>query len=81
MNGPHHDVWIRTWGDVIQDAKIRLTWVQDRLQFAVSDNSEGMQYLRRKFSHLLPEVVKEKSESSEPTGNGELSTPTGAVPQ
>lgn len=81
VNGPHHDVWIRTWGDVIQDAKIRLTWVKDRLQFAVSDNSEGMQYLRRKFSHLLPEVAKEKGESSKSTGNGEMSTVTGAVPQ
>jgi hypothetical protein len=71
VNGPHHDVWIRTWGEVIQDAKIRLTWVQDRLQFAVSDNSEGMQYLRRKFSHLLPEVAKEEGKLGESSGNDE----------
>jgi hypothetical protein len=81
VNGPHHDVWIRTWGDVIQDAKIRLTWVQERLQFAVSDNSEGMQYLRRKFSHLLPEVAKDNNESSRASESGELGATTGDLPE
>ncbi len=40
-SGKHHDVWVRTWAEVIQTAKIRLNWLQDRLNIAVSDNSEG----------------------------------------
>ena len=57
-SGKNYDIWVRTWVEVIQEAKIRLTWVQERLQFAVSDNSEGMEYLRQKYSKLLPDEVK-----------------------
>ncbi len=52
---PHLDVWALTWEQVIHNAKIRLQWIQDQLQLEVSDNSEGMQYLRGRFSHLLPD--------------------------
>lgn len=61
-SGTHHDVWVLTWAQVIQKAKVRLNWIQSRLQFEVADNSEGMQYLRSRFSHLLP---------PEAQGNGE----------
>lgn len=44
-SGKYHDVWVRTWAEVIQSAKIRLNWLQERLNIAVSDNSEGMTYL------------------------------------
>jgi hypothetical protein len=57
-SGTHHDVWALTWSQVIQAAKIRLNWIQTRLDFEVADNSEGMQYLRARFSHLLPEETK-----------------------
>jgi hypothetical protein len=53
-SGNHYDVWVLTWSQIIQKAKIRHNWIQQRLQYQVSDNSEGMQYLRRRFSHLLP---------------------------
>lgn len=58
-SGKQYDVWVRTWSEVIQDAKIRLTWIQARLEFAVADNSEGITYLRRRFSHLLPDEAKD----------------------
>lgn len=56
-SGKHHDIWVRTWSEVIQEAKIRLHWLQERLELAVSDNSEGMSYLRGKYAHLLPSQV------------------------
>ncbi len=69
--GKHHDIWVREWKEVIHDAKIRLLWIQERLQVAVSDNSEGMQYLQRKFSHLLPDQAKADQTQSDATTNSE----------
>lgn len=53
-----YDIWALTWSQVIHAAKVRLDWIQSRLELKVSDNSEGMQYLRDKFSHLLPDEAK-----------------------
>lgn len=58
ISGTHYDVWVLTWSQIIQAAKIRHHWIQQRLQYEVSDNSEGMQYLRKRFSHLLPAEAK-----------------------
>lgn len=70
--GTYHDVWVLTWSQVIQAAKIRLNWIQARLQFEVADNSEGMQYLRDRFSHLLPEAAQ----SSNKGGSKRVDTPS-----
>jgi hypothetical protein len=53
-----YDIWALTWAQVIQAAKIRLAWIQERLELNVSDSSEGIQYLRDRFSHLLPDEAK-----------------------
>ena len=62
-SGKNHDVWVRTWAEVIQTSKIRLNWLQERLNIAVSSNSEGITYLHGKFGHLLPNEVTDLSES------------------
>lgn len=56
-----YDIWALTWAQVIQSAKVRLAWIQDHLELTVNDNSEGIQYLRDRFSHLLPDEAKEES--------------------
>ena len=66
VSGKFHDVWVRTWAEVIQTAKVRLTWIQERLNIAVSDNSEGIAYLHGKFGHLLPSNVVGTSDSPSP---------------
>jgi hypothetical protein len=53
-----YDIWALTWAQVIQAAKVRLAWIQERLELNVSDSSEGIQYLRNRFSHLLPDEAK-----------------------
>jgi hypothetical protein len=58
---PHHDIWVLTWSQVIQAAKIRLKWIQSRLEFEVTDNAEGMSFLRDRFSHLLPDSARKQS--------------------
>ena len=61
--GKHHDVWVLTWAEVIHESKIRLNWIQERLEIAVNDNPEGMSYLRKKYSHLLPAKAKQVRKS------------------
>jgi hypothetical protein len=56
--GDYHEIWVRRWSEVIHDARIRLNFVQEKLNFAVEDNVEGREYLKKKFAHLLPEAVK-----------------------
>ena len=64
-SGIHHDVWVLTWSQVIQAAKLRLNWIQSRLEFEVADNSEGMKYLRDRFSHLLPKEAEADSHATD----------------
>lgn len=52
--GTFHDVWVLRWAEVIQQAKAKLKYLQDKLNVAVSDNSEGRAYLRARYAHLLP---------------------------
>ncbi|GAA5509518.1 ATP-binding protein [Novipirellula caenicola] len=61
-SSPDYEIWALTWAQVIQAAKVRLAWIQDKLELTVSDNSEGMEYLREKFGHLLPEEALENSD-------------------
>ena len=61
-SAPDYDIWAVTWSQVIQAAKLRLNWIQSRLEFTVSSNSEGMQYLRDRFSHLLPDEARDVTE-------------------
>jgi hypothetical protein len=53
-SGKTHDIWAFRWSEIIQRAKVRLKFVQDKLNVAVEDNAEGRAYLRQKYSHLLP---------------------------
>ncbi len=57
-SAPDYDIWAVMWSQVIQAAKLRLNWIQSRLEFTISSNSEGMQYLRDRFSHLLPDEAR-----------------------
>ena len=63
--GKDYDIWVRRWSEIIHETKTRLNWVQERLNYAVDDNSEGMAYLRRRFGHLLPATALKAEEESE----------------
>lgn len=53
-SGKTHDIWAFRWSEIIQQAKVRLKFVQDKLNVAVEDDAEGRAYLREKYAHLLP---------------------------
>ena len=60
-----YEIWALTWAQVIQAAKIRLNWIQEKLELTVDSTSEGMGYLREKFGHLLPDEAR-RSDGKEP---------------
>jgi hypothetical protein len=72
--GDNYDVWVRTWPQIIHEAKVRLKWVQKRLELKVEDNSEGMEYLRRKYSHLLPDEAKQQEHAVEQSEQAEVAS-------
>ena len=50
-------IWVKTWGEVIEDAKSRLNFFQERLKYAASHES-GIELLRRTYEKYLPPSLR-----------------------
>ncbi len=55
IKGENYEVWIREWNQIIQEAKGKLKYLKDKLEYSISDNSEGMSYLRTKYPQFMPD--------------------------
>jgi len=53
-------IWVKTWGQIINDAKGRLTFFQDRLQYCARDET-ALEYLRREYERQLPACLREEA--------------------
>ena len=51
-------IWIKTWGQIIEDCRARLRFFQDRLNY-VADEGSGLDYLRRVHAKYLPKGLAE----------------------
>lgn len=49
-------VWVRTWGEIIEDARRRLSYFQDQLEHDPSFE-EARDYLRRNHGNVIPEAL------------------------
>ena len=49
------DVFILTWGDIINEAKIRLEYIKDKLNINLQENQQGLSYIKNKYKEYLPE--------------------------
>ena len=54
----HIDVYIMTWSEVINNAKVRLKFYQEQLQFEASDD-DIRTYLFEKHEEFLPSSYKD----------------------
>lgn len=52
--GDNFDVFILTWGDIINEAKIRHNFIKEKLNLNLQGNEEGLGYLRSKYKEYLP---------------------------
>src|SRR5262249_54008451 len=55
-------VWAKTWGDIILANKARLEFLQQRLEYKVSDQS-AIELLRKMHAKYLPPVFLEPKEA------------------
>lgn len=53
--GDNFDVFIIDWGKVISEARLRHEFIRDKLNIALQDNEEGLNYLRTKYKEYLPD--------------------------
>lgn len=56
--GDNFDVFILTWGDIIAEAKIRHTYIKEKLNMNLLDNESGLNYIKSKYSEYLPDDLK-----------------------
>jgi hypothetical protein len=60
-------VWIKTWAEIINDARARLTFVNDYLVYE-ADRDSAKEYLQKAHSKFLPssdEIIKKEEEKEE----------------
>ncbi|MBT2617245.1 MULTISPECIES: hypothetical protein [unclassified Bacillus (in: firmicutes)] len=49
------EVWVKEWNQVIQEAKGKYQHLKDKLELNMTNNEEGLYYLREKYKEYLPE--------------------------
>jgi hypothetical protein len=54
-------IWVKSWGQIIEDCRARLTFFQEKLQYAANQDS-GLAYLQRTHDKYLPKGLKKKDE-------------------
>ncbi len=52
--GENFDVYILSWGDIINEAKQRHEFIKEKLNLNLQDNAEGLNYLKVKYKQYLP---------------------------
>ncbi len=58
QNVKKYSIWVRTWAEVIGDARHRHKFVQQSLDYT-TDHDAGVAYLREKHRKYLPDVMKQ----------------------
>jgi hypothetical protein len=53
-------IWVKRWGQVIEDCWARLNFFRDRLQYSASQES-GLELLGKTYEKYLPSTLKTKA--------------------
>lgn len=51
------DVFVLTWGEVINEAKTRYEFIKEKLNLNLIDNEKNLDYLRSKYKEYLPQDI------------------------
>lgn len=52
-------IWVKTWGQIINDCKARLNFFQKKLEYTAG-NESAVEYLRKEYEKYLPGCLKEE---------------------
>lgn len=55
IQNDNFDVFILTWGRILNEAKIRLEFIKNKLNMNLKDNKQGLKYLKDKYKEYLPD--------------------------
>lgn len=63
-DNPQVTIWVKTWSQLIQENKARLSFIKEKLEFE-ADNGKSLKMLQEMYSHLLSgtevdEIIEEK---------------------
>jgi hypothetical protein len=61
-----YTIWVKTWGQLIQECKGRLQFFQDHLKYA-ADNESALAYLRAAHAKYLPQALAGQTQAPEAT--------------
>lgn len=56
---PHRVIWAKTWGEIIDECRGRLTFFKERLSYA-ADSESALAHLRKTHGHYFPPVFLEE---------------------
>ncbi len=56
--GENFDVYILTWGHILNEAKIKHEFIRDKLNMNLQENQKGLDYLSKKYKEYLPDDFK-----------------------
>jgi len=59
-----YTIWVRTWSEIIGDAKHRHKFIQQSLDYT-ADHDSGIDYLRERHNQFLPDVMQPDSEAKD----------------
>lgn len=54
-------IWCKSWGEIIQENKARLQFIQEKLNYRV-DRGGNLEYVRQRYEDILKGVPDPKSE-------------------
>ncbi len=57
FSSDHVDVHVLTWGRIINKARTKYKYLQDKLNLTIQDNEDGLNFLRSKYKEYLPETL------------------------
>ncbi len=54
------DVFVKNWGDVLNEASARHQYLKEKLQYSISEDDAGIRLLREKYPNYLPSVSEQQ---------------------
>lgn len=75
VNQPTYRIWVRTWGEIIEDAQERLRFYSEQLEYQ-SSTEHAMDYLIREHAETVVDLV---SDGTVPVARSEDSGTIGAA--
>jgi hypothetical protein len=56
-----YDVYVLTWGHILNEARTRYEFIKDKLNLNLMDNQQNLDYLKSKYNEYLPNELKKAS--------------------